>query len=160
MAEMTFEEGLARAQAYCATAERCSQEVCDMLARHNVGVEVRNKIVGRLVEDGFVDEQRYARAFVHDKICFAKWGRRKIGMALRQKRISDAAVSAALADMDMEEYMQVLRTVTESQYRKTSGADEYTRSMKTLRSVAARGFEPDLIMGFLKAQDLPEPDII
>ena len=157
---MTFEEGLSKAQAYCATAERCRQEVCAMLTRHNVDVEIQDKIVGRLVEDGFVDEQRYAGAFVHDKIRFAKWGRRKIEMALRQKRVSAAAVSAALADIDMEEYMQVLRSVTESQYRRTSGADEYTRSMKTLRSVAARGFEPDLIMGFLKAQDLPEPDSI
>lgn len=124
-----------------------------MLERHKVEADEISLILKYLVKEGYVDEGRYADAFVHDKVRFAKWGRVKISQALWQKRIPADVADAALARIDEDEYMTALKEVVASRYRQTKGATEYERKMKTMKSVCSRGYEPALVRKVLNVQD-------
>ena len=124
-----------------------------MLERHKVEADEIALILKYLVKEGYVDEGRYADAFVHDKVRFAKWGRVKISQALWQKRIPADVADAALARIDEDEYMTALKEVVASRYRQTKGATEYERKMKTMKSVWSRGYEPALVRKVLNVQD-------
>ena len=124
-----------------------------MLERHKVEADDIGRILKHLVKEGYVDEGRYADAFVHDKVRFAKWGRVKISQALWQKRIPADVADAALARIDEDEYMTALKEVVASRYRQTKGATEYERKMKTMKSVCSRGYEPALVRKVLNVQD-------
>lgn len=157
--EWDYDTGLARAQSYCAGAEHCSSEVAAMLERHGLSRDKISGILESLAKDGFTDESRYARAFVSDKIRFARWGRRKIGPALKMKHIDGAIVSQALEDIDMQVYMEVLEKVVRACYRQVKAPAGYARNMKTLKSAVSRGFEPELVRRFLPnadGEELPE----
>ena len=153
---MTESEMKTRAEAYCSVAERCRSEVRAMLERHGAEKPDIERILGYLVKEGFIDESRYARAFVHDKVLFAKWGRSKIAQALWQKRVPQDVAEKALGLIDDEEYMTALRDVVKSKYRTVKGTTEYERKMKTMKSVCTRGYEPALVRKVLDIQDFPE----
>ena len=150
---MTESEGKTLAERYCSGAEHCCAEVRAMLDRHKVEADDIGRILKHLVKEGYVDEGRYADAFVHDKVRFAKWGRVKIGQALWQKRIPADVADAALSRIDEDEYMAALKDVVASRYRQTKGATEYERKMKTMKSVCSRGYEPALVRKVLNLQD-------
>ena len=153
---MTESEGKTLAERYCSGAEHCCQEVGAMLERHGAEKPDIARILKHLVKEGYVDESRYAAAFVHDKVRFAKWGRVKIAQALWQKCIPSGVADEALSRIDEDEYMTALKDVVASRYRQTKGATEYERKMKTMKSVCSRGYEPALVRKVLDLSDLPE----
>ena len=153
---MTESEGKTLAEAYCSAAEHCRSEVRAMLERHGAEKPDIESIINHLVKEGFIDESRYARAFVHDKVRFAKWGRVKIAQALWQKRIPQDITDAALESIDDDEYLAALRDVVKAKFRTVKGATEYERKMKTMRSVCSRGYEPALVRKLLDLSDLPD----
>ena len=154
---MTESEGKTLAESYCSGAEHCCQEVRAMLERHKVESADINRILQHLIAEKYIDESRYARALVHDKVRFAKWGRAKIAQALWQKRIPQDIADEALSSIDEDEYMAALRDVVTSRFRTVKGADEYERKMKTMKTVCTRGYEPSLVLKVLNLQD--ESDI-
>ena len=153
---MTETEGKTRAEAYCSAAEHCRSEVRAMLERHGAEKPDIESIINNLVKEGFIDESRYARAFVHDKVRFAKWGKVKIAQALWQKRIPQDITDAALESIEDDEYLAALRDVVKAKFRTVKGATEYERKMKTMRSVCSRGYEPALVRKLLDLSDLPD----
>lgn len=142
---MTESEGKTLAERYCSGAEHCCLEVRAMLERHKAESGDIDRIIKHLITEGYIDESRYSRAFVHDKVRFAKWGRAKIAQALWQKRIPQGIADDALASIDEDEYMAALKDVVQSRYRQTKGATEYERKMKTMKTVCSRGYEPALV---------------
>ena len=124
-----------------------------MLERHKAESSDIDRILKHLVKEGYVDESRYAAAFVHDKVRFSKWGRIKIAQALWQKRIPQDVADEALSSIDEDEYMTALKDVATSRYRAVKGADEYERKMKTMKSVCSRGYEPSLVRKVLDLED-------
>ena len=150
---MTESEGKTLAERYCSGAEHCCMEVRAMLERHKVEADDISRILKYLVKEGYVDESRYAAAFVHDKVRFAKWGRSKIAQALWQKRIPADVADEALSHIDEDEYLEALRDVVASRYRSVKGATEYERKMKTMKSVCGRGYEPALVRKVLDLSD-------
>ena len=153
---MTESEGKTRAEAYCSAAEHCRSEVRAMLERHGAEKPDIESIINNLVKEGFIDESRYAHAFVHDKVRFAKWGKVKIAQALWQKRIPQDITDAALESIDDDEYLAALKDVVKAKFRTVKGATEYERKMKTMRSVCSRGYEPALVRKVLNLSDLPD----
>lgn len=127
-----------------------------MLERHGAEKPDIESIINNLVKEGFIDESRYARAFVHDKVRFAKWGRVKIAQALWQKRIPQDITDAALESIDYDEYLAALKDVVKAKFRTVKGATEYERKMKTMRSVCSRGYEPALVRKLLDLSDLTD----
>jgi regulatory protein len=153
---MTESEGKTLAERYCSGAEHCCFEVRAMLQRHEAESGDIDRILKHLIKEGYIDESRYARAFVHDKVRFAKWGRFKIAQALWQKRIPQDVADSALATIDEDEYMTALNDVVQSRYRAAKGATEYERKMKAMKSVCSRGYEPQLVRKALDFSDITE----
>jgi len=153
---MTESEGKTLAGRYCSGAEHCCFEVRAMLQRHEAESGDIDRILKHLIKEGYIDESRYARAFVHDKVRFAKWGRLKIAQALWQKRIPQDVTDSALATIDEDEYMTALNDVVQSRYRAAKGATEYERKMKAMKSVCSRGYEPQLVRKVLDFSDITE----
>ena len=145
---ITEKEALQKAEAYCSAAERCRSEVEARLARCETGEPLEQSAIERIVthlqNEGYLCEERYARAFVHDKLHFCKWGRVKIGAALRQKGIPSATIQQALSEIDQEEYLEILEGLIASKRNGVRAASEYERAMKLLRFAAQRGFEPSV----------------
>lgn len=153
---MTESEEKTRAEAYCSAAEHCRSEVRAMLERHGAEKPDIENIINHLLREGFIDESRYARAFVHDKVRFAKWGKVKIAQALWQKRIPQDITDATLESIDDDEYLAALKDVVKAKFCTVKGATEYERKMKTMRSVCSRGYEPALVRKLLDLSDLPD----
>ena len=146
MKQLTPGEALNKAAAYCTLCERCISEVSTKLAAWGVPHGEQQKIIGRLQQEGFIDEARYCRAFVNDKVRFNRWGRIKIRAALSEKRLPRELVNEAIDNINEEEYMSALAEVIAAKRRELKGQDDYVAQQKIMRYAAGRGYEPSLIM--------------
>lgn len=143
-------EALNKAAAYCTPAERCISEVNAKLMAWGIDSDARTRIIRRLVDEKFIDEKRYCRAFVNDKMRFNHWGRIKIAAKLKEKELSSEEIATALADIDEDEYASILHTLLKSKSKETGKSDDYRARQKLLRFAISRGFEYPLILKQLK----------
>lgn len=146
MKELTPGEALNKAAAYCTLCERCVSEVTAKLTAWGMPASEQQKIIGRLQQEGFIDEARYCRAFVNDKVRFNRWGRIKIRAALGEKRLPRELVNEAIENIDEEQYMAALAEVIASKRKELKGKNDYAAQQKILRYAASRGFEPSFII--------------
>lgn len=140
MKEVNEQEMLRRMAAYCSSAERCVQEVRKKLEVTTLQPEEADRIVARLLHEGFLDEQRFARAFVNDKFRFNHWGKVKIGYELRKKAIPPAYIEDALESLSEESYMSDLAALLKTKLKTLKAKDDRERYYKLLRFAAGRGF--------------------
>ncbi|MBO7133691.1 MAG: RecX family transcriptional regulator [Bacteroidales bacterium] len=140
-----FEKYLTKAQSYCSRAEKCESDVRTYLFKQSVDSKLIAKIVSSLVADKFVDNERYARAFVSDAFKFNKWGRLKIRQALLAKGISEKLMSQPLAEIDETEYMSLLENLLRAKLKSVHDDDEYKMKASVFRFAYSRGFEPELV---------------
>ncbi len=139
--EYTPEEILYKAAAYCSLAERCESEVRMKLTAWGMCEEAQqDKIIDYLYDENYLSESRYCRAFVHDKLLYQGWGRIKIQAMLQAKRLPIAEIKQALAGINEEEYMCILRDVLNKKKKTLHGEDAAMLRIKLLRFVASRGF--------------------
>ena len=143
-------EALNKAAAYCTLCERCINEVSKKLTAWGILPAEQKKIIERLQSEGFIDEGRYCRAFVNDKLRFNRWGRIKITAALRDKRLPQELIKEAIEQIDEEEYTQVLRDVIAIKQKELKGKEDYATKQKLIRFAASRGFEPGNILKIIK----------
>lgn len=151
---MNEKEALQKLEAYCSAGEYCESEMREKLKKMELYSDVIDRIIHNLVENRFIDEERYANAYAHDKLRFSKWGRYKISMGLTEKRISQSVIDNVLSGLDDKEYEEILRQVIESRRKTIKGKSDYECAMKLLNSVARRGFEIPLIRKYLHIQEL------
>lgn len=142
---MTEAEAYNRLSALCASAEHCRQEVEEKMRRWEVDKATALRVTDRLVKEGFIDEVRYCRAFIHDKYRFARWGRMKIGQALAMKHIAASVYVPLMDEIDEEEYLEGLRQLLQAKERTIKGRNAYERRGKLLRFALGRGFEMEEI---------------
>jgi len=142
-------DNLEKAREYCSRAEHCIEEVKKKLWDWKVPAEEHEEILKRLVEETFINEGRYARAYANDKFKLNHWGRNKIRMMLRYKKIDVANIDDAISCIDEEEYTEVIRKLVESEMKRVKAASEYERKMKVVRNLAAKGFESSLVGEFI-----------
>lgn len=146
MKQLTPGEALNKAAAYCTLCERCISEVSTKLAAWGVPHGEQQKIIERLQQEGFIDEARYCRAFVNDKVRFNRWGRIKIKAALSEKRLPRELVNEAIDNIDEEQYTASLAEVIAAKRKELKGKDDRTAQQKIIRHAASRGYEPSLIL--------------
>lgn len=147
---LTPPEALHRAAALCSSAEHCTADIREKLARWGVTEADSCTIIDRLVQERFIDEQRYAVAFVKDKFRFSGWGRIKMRYALQQKRIDGSDIDHALATLDEEQYNDRLLELLQAKSRSIRDDDPEARRAKLFRFATSRGFESALIFNALK----------
>lgn len=146
MKELTPGEALNKAAAYCTLCERCVSEVTAKLTTWGVPHCEHEKIITRLIEEKFINEARYCRAFVNDKVRFNRWGRIKIRAALSEKRLPRELINEAMDNIDEEQYTTSLAEVIAAKRKELKGVNDYTTKQKIMRFAASRGFEPAMIM--------------
>lgn len=151
--EMTEQEAYLQLAALCAQAEHCQQEMRDKMRRWNVDEMVQDRVLERLVRERFVDDERYARAFVKDKIRYNKWGRRKVQQALWQKCIGDDIQQLVFDEIDEKEYLDVLRPLLKQKRKTLKAASDYELNQKLIRFAIGRGFTFDIICQCLDVAD-------
>lgn len=146
MKELTPGEALNKAASYCTLCERCVSEVTSKLTAWGVAPAVQQSIIERLKQEGFIDEARYCRAFVNDKVRFNRWGRIKIAAALRARQLPEEEIADAFEKIDEEQYAESLKQVIAAKQRELKGKEDYATLQKIMRHAANRGYEPSLIV--------------
>ena len=131
--------------ALCAQAEHCQYEMLEKMRRWELSEEIQARVMARLVSERYVDDERYARAFVKDKVRYNKWGRRKVEQALWQKHIDAAIRQQVLDEVDDNEYIEVLRPLLKQKRKSTKAQSDYEMNQKLMRFALGRGFTFDII---------------
>jgi regulatory protein len=134
---------LAKIQRYCSYQERSKQEVYTKLYALSTSKSEIEKIIMQLQNEGFINEERYAKSFVHGKLRINKWGKIKISQALKQKGIASSTIKQALESIDESEYIEILQSFLHKQ------KSRYPDRQKLVNLVLSHGFEYDLIVKFI-----------
>ena len=106
---MGYEKVLDKARRLCSRREICRADVIERLISWEISETDRVKIIDLLEEEKFIDEARFARLYVQDKVRFNKWGKIKIRKMLRQKRIAEEITEAAMSEIVEENYRKMIR---------------------------------------------------
>ena len=140
------EELLQRAMRACSEREYCISDIAALLDRWGAdGAETRTWIIERLIKEKFIDEQRYSRAFVVDHFRHSQWGRVKISMALKQKKVDPEAIASGMESIGEEEYLELLQKILVDQRRKIKAKNRLDLKGKLLRHALGKGFESHLV---------------
>ena len=146
------DELLQRAMRACSEREYCISDIAALLVRWGAdSEEMRGWIIERLVKEKFIDEHRYSRAFVLDHFRHSQWGRVKIGMALKQKRVDAAAISSGIEAIGEEEYLELLQKILSDQRRRIKSRSRTDLKGKLLRHALGKGFESHLVYDAINA---------
>ena len=144
--------------ALCAQAEHCQWEMLEKMRRWEVPEEAQARVMQRLVKERYVDDERYAQAFVKDKIRYNKWGRRQVDQALWQKHIDEDIRKRVLDEVDDDEYLKVLRPLLKQKRKSTKANSDYELNQKLMRFALGRGFTFDIIRQCIDVEEEPEDD--
>lgn len=151
--EMTEQQAFQKLSALCARGEHCQYEMLEKMRQWDIDEEAQARVMARLVGERYVDDERYARAFVHDKLAYNQWGRRKIEQALWLKRIDKSIARDALDEIDENEYISILKPLLKQKRKSTSGRNEYERNLKLMKWAVGRGFTMDVIRQCMEVED-------
>ena len=129
------------------------------MRRWELDETAQNRIVARLVKERYIDDERYARAFVKDKIRYNKWGRRKVQQALWLKHIDADIQQRVLDEIDEKEYLDVLRPLLKQKRKSIKAESDYELNQKLVRFALGRGFGFDIIRQCLNVDDIDIEEI-
>lgn len=142
----SFLEAKQKLEALCAYQERCSFELEKKMMQWHVDAENRSILLAHLIENNFLNEERFAEAFVSGKINIKKWGRHKITRELKSKRISDYSIRKGLESIDPDVYWNNLKHLTSKKLDGLANEkDAFKKKMKLFRFLSSKGYETDLI---------------
>lgn len=153
MTQKTEQEAYLALAALCAQAEHCQCEMLEKMRRWELSDEAQARVMERLVKERYVDDERYARAFVKDKIRYNKWGRQKVEQALWQKHIDDDIRQRVLDEVDDDEYLSILRPLLQQKRKSTKAQSDYELNQKLIRFALGRGFTLDIIRQCIETGD-------
>lgn len=156
--EMTEQEAFLQLASLCANAEHCQHEMLEKMRKWELTEAVQARVMARLVKERYVDDERYARAFVKDKIRYNKWGRRKVQQALWLKRIDDDIQQTVLDEISDEEYLKVLKPLLKQKSKSIKAESDYEHNQKLVRFALGRGFTFDLIRQCVNTSNINEDE--
>ena len=145
MKEYTFDELLHKAASYCSISEHCVSEVELKLKTWGLDSDKTNLIIDRLIDEGFINENRFCLAFTKDKFLFNKWGKIKISYALKQKGLDTKLITSALNTIDEGQYEEMLSEILKSKLKTIKWEYEYEKMGKLFQFAQSRGFESAVI---------------
>ncbi len=146
---LSVDQAKNKIESYCAYQERSQQEVRDKLYSYGLHRNEVENLISHLITSGFLNEDRFAIAYAGGKFRVRKWGRIKIKLALKEKKVSEPLIRKALSSIDEAEYRKVLQKVISSKGKSVKEKDSYKRKYKIASYVISRGFEPEMVWEFL-----------
>lgn len=139
------EQALSRLAALCSKGEHCTGELDEKMRRWGLDSEARQRNLDYLVSHQFVDNARFCRAYVNDKVRYDRWGRRKIEQALWAKHIEPDIMAEALDGVTEAEWIEALHPLLRAKWPTIKAATPYERSMKLIKYALGRGFDMTII---------------
>lgn len=144
-----FTASLDKSRAQCSQKELCCDDIHKKLSLWGVEDKDIEKIIGILINENFINEPRYARAFVRDKFKYNKWGKVKIAAHLRSKKLHPDIIGQALDSIDNDQYTKLIRGLLEGHRRSVKAKNQYDLKAKLLRYGLSKGFESSLLYDIL-----------
>ncbi len=148
--KLTPSEAWLKIGKWCAYQERSQQDVRDKLYDYGLHSAEVEEMISRLIGEGFLSEERFAVAFAGGKFRVLGWGKEKIKIALRRKKVSEACIRTALRSIQDSDYRKKLEQVLEKRSRAEKEKDPFKRMYKLQQYLLSRGFESELIRERLK----------
>lgn len=139
-------QALNRVASYCSSAERCEYSVRKKLVAWELSEDAVTRIIDRLKKEKFLDDARFTRSFINDKLNFNKWGRTKIVYELRKRNISDKVYNPILDELSGDEFEKQLIHILSVKIKSVKGKNEYDIKTKLIRFALGRGFSMDLVI--------------
>ncbi len=143
--QLTKEQALQKLKHYCAYQERCHSEVKQKLYDLGVWKKEHNEIIAALIEEGYLNEERFAIAFAGGRFRIKQWGRVKIKYELKQKQVSDYSIKKALKQIEEDEYIKLLNKLAKEKYASLKTDQYMIRKKKAMDYLLAKGFETELV---------------
>jgi regulatory protein len=144
--QLTREQALQKLKHYCAYQERCHTEVKEKLYSLGVWKKDHDIILASLIEENYLNEERFAMAFAGGKWRIKQWGRVKIKYELKQKQVSEYCIKKALKQIDEKDYERILTKLANEKYLALKNEQYLIRKKKTIDFLLGRGFEADIVM--------------
>ncbi|MDX5326593.1 MAG: RecX family transcriptional regulator [Bacteroidota bacterium] len=148
-------EARTKIRAFCAYRERSQNEVEDKLRSYGLGEEITGELLVELIQEGFLNEQRFAEAFVRGKFNQKRWGKYKIRMGLRKHHVPEGLIDQALKIIDTGAYLNAISEQASKWQAQKGKADHPERRRQLIQFLRSRGFEYEMIKDAL---DEPEDD--
>ncbi|MFD0748910.1 regulatory protein RecX [Mucilaginibacter calamicampi] len=145
---------LEKAGNYCAYQERSQQEVRDKLYEWGLWPAAVENVIVKLIGDGFLNEERFAKAYATGKFRQKAWGKIKIKQGLKLKKVPDVLIKKALNGINYDDYLETLLNIMEKKAALLKEGDTYKRRYKLHQYAMSRGFESDLINDVLTTSHL------
>ncbi|WP_300602111.1 regulatory protein RecX [Niabella sp.] len=142
---LTEAQALKKLQHYCAYSERCHQDVVNKLFELGVWKKEHDAIIAALIEENYLNEERFAKAFAGGHFRQKKWGRNKIKTTLQQKQVSPYCIKAGMKEIDEEAYEQTMTELLQQKWNSLKGErNRFVKMKKTSVFLIQRGYEPEL----------------
>ena len=148
--KLTPNQATIKAQLSCAYQERCQQEMRDKLYEWGLYSNDVENIIANLISDNFLNEERFAKAYAGGKFRIKKWGRIKIKIELKRRKISDYCIKKAMQEIDDIDYIKTLKDILTKKLKENPKGKQQVRNYKAAQYAMSRGFEGDLIWDVLK----------
>jgi regulatory protein len=146
---LTNEQALQKLRHFCGYQERCHFEVREKLYKLGVKKPEHDSLIATLIEEDYLNEERFAIAFAGGKFRINEWGRIKIKHELRQRQVSDYCINKALKLIPSADYKLLLSKLAKEKYDSLNKETWIMRKKKTMDFLAGRGFEGELVMAVL-----------
>lgn len=137
---MTAETAFLRLSGKCALAELCTHDAKRLMTRWELEPQLQAEVIARLIKEKFIDEDRYAHAFVRDKFRYNHWGASRIRMELLRREIDGSTVEDALAEISEDDNLSELRRLIEQKRKSVRAESDYELRGKLIRFAMSRGF--------------------
>jgi regulatory protein len=150
MKKFSLPEALGKIQRYCAYQERCHQEVKNKLFEFGLYSDQVNEVISELITNGFLNEERFARAFAGGKFRMKKWGRIKIVNELESKGVSVNCIRLGLKEIDENDYQKVLSEIVLKKGDAIAEENLFTKRDKISKYAIQKGYEPEIVWKTIK----------
>ena len=147
---LTPDQVLDKMAKYCAYQERCVKDVRDKLKTFDIPEEEKSKIIDYLLDNRFVNDERFAKSFVRGKVNQSGWGMNKIRFHLMQKGIDKELIDEALGQTDEAVYRQRLIDILKTKSKTVKAENDFEKKRKLAAYAMQKGFEGNLVWGVLK----------
>ena len=148
---LTKEQAIQKLRHYCTYQERSHSEVQQKLWELGVRKTEHDEIIASLIEDDYLNEERFAKAFVGGKFRMKDWGRKKIYYGLKEKGVGDYLIKRAMKEIDEDAYRKTLQDLAEKKYESLKGEQYLIRKKKTMDYLLQKGYEPELVSGVVNS---------
>ncbi len=140
---------LAKLQRYCAYQDRCHQEVRTKLLSIKVYGEDLEEIISALIQDNFLNEERFAKSYARGKFRIKKWGRNKITQNLKLKGVSAYCIKKGMEEIEEDEYIKTIKEILKKKLEQYNNLHEVQAKDKSIKYAISRGYEPALVFSLI-----------